>query len=75
MRAIGITPTVLAAVNRVRSGAEPLDPDGSMSHSADYLRMTLADPSRPPVGLTHARAVETYLRPSARYTRQLRSAN
>ena len=29
MRAIGITPTVLAAVNRIRSGAEPLAPDES----------------------------------------------
>ncbi len=57
MRAIGITPTVLAAVNRIRSGAAPLDPDGSLSHSADYLRMTLGQTPLP----GHARAVETYL--------------
>ncbi len=57
MRAIGITPTVLAAVNRIRSGAEPLAPDESLSHSADYLRMTLGQNPSP----QHARAVETYL--------------
>ena len=57
MRAIGITPTVLASVNRVRSGAEPLAPDESLSHSADYLRMTLGETPLP----EHARAVETYL--------------
>ena len=57
MRAIGITPTVLAAVNRIRSGTEPLEPDESLSHSADYLRMTLGRAPSP----EHARAVETYL--------------
>ena len=57
MRAIGITPTVLAAVNRIRSGVEPLASDESLSHSADYLRMTLG---RAPLS-QHARAVETYL--------------
>ncbi|WP_419917632.1 citrate/2-methylcitrate synthase [Candidatus Poriferisocius sp.] len=56
-RAIAITPTVLGAVNRIRSGAEPLTPDESLSHSADYLRMTLGQAPRP----EHARAVETYL--------------
>ncbi|MCY3862286.1 MAG: citrate synthase/methylcitrate synthase [bacterium] len=57
MQAIGITPTVMAAVNRIRSGAEPLKPDESLSHSADYLRMTLGETPLP----EHARAVETYL--------------
>lgn len=57
MRAIGITPTVLAAVNRIRSGVEPLASDESLSHSADYLRMTLG---RTPLS-QRARAVETYL--------------
>ena len=57
IQAIGITPTVLAAVNRIRSGAEPLAPDESLSHSADYLRMTLGRAPSP----EHARAVETYL--------------
>ncbi|WP_420436564.1 citrate/2-methylcitrate synthase [Candidatus Poriferisocius sp.] len=57
IRAIGITPTVLAAVTRIRSGSEPLYPDESLSHSADYLRMTLG---QTPLS-QHARAVETYL--------------
>ena len=57
MRAIAITPTVLAAVNRIRSGSAPLAPDRSLSHSADYLRMTLGQSPLP----EHARAVETYL--------------
>ena len=57
IRATGITPTVLAAVNRIRSGTEPLPPDESLSHSADYLRMTLGETPLP----MHARAVETYL--------------
>jgi len=57
IRTIGITPTVLAAVNRIRSGAEPLPPDNSLSHSSDYLRMTLGETPRP----EHARAVEIYL--------------
>ncbi len=57
IRAIAITPTVLGAVNRIRSGAEPPAPDESLSHSADYLRMTLGRAPLP----KHARAVETYL--------------
>lgn len=57
MRAIGVTPTVLAAVNRIRSGAGPLAPDESLSHSADYLQMTLGETPAP----EHTRAVETYL--------------
>ena len=57
MRAIAITPTVLAAVSRIRSGCAPLTPDGSLPHSADYLRMTLGRRPQP----EHARAVETYL--------------
>ncbi len=57
VRAIGITPTVLAAVNRIRTGSDPLVPDESLSHSADYLRMTLGEAPLP----EHAQAVETYL--------------
>ena len=57
IRAIGITPTVLAAVNRIHSGSDPLVPDESLSHSADYLRMTLGETPLP----EHAQAVETYL--------------
>ncbi|MCY4193335.1 MAG: citrate synthase/methylcitrate synthase [bacterium] len=57
IQAIGMTPTILAAANRLRSGAKPLESDESQSHSADYLRMTLGETPLP----EHARAVETYL--------------
>ena len=57
IRAIGVTPTVLAAINRIRSGSDPLAPHDSLSHSADYLRMALGETPLP----EHARAVETYL--------------
>lgn len=32
-------PTMIAAFHRLRSGAEPLDPDPSLSHAADFVRM------------------------------------
>ncbi len=57
LRAIAVTPTVMGAINRIRSGAEPLAPDPTLSHGADYLRMTLGQTPRP----EHSRAVETYL--------------
>ena len=57
LRAIGVTPTVMGAITRIRSGAEPLAPDPALSHGADYLRMTLGRTPRP----EQARAVEIYL--------------
>ncbi len=57
LRAIGVTPTVMGAISRIRSGAEPLAPDPALSHGADYLRMTLGRTPRP----EQARAVEIYL--------------
>ena len=57
LRAIAVTPTVMGAINRIRSGAEPLAPDPALSHGADYLRMTLGRTPRP----EQARAVEIYL--------------
>lgn len=57
LRAIAVTPTVMGAVSRIRSGTEPLDPYPGLSHAADYLRMTLGETPRP----THARAAEVYL--------------
>lgn len=57
MMAIGLTPTLLAAVFRSRNGLTPLAPDPALSHTADFARMvTGSTPSAP-----HARAVETYL--------------
>lgn len=57
LRAIAVTPTVMGAVNRIRSGAKPLAPDPTLSHAADYLRMTLGTEPLP----DNARAVATYL--------------
>lgn len=57
MRAIGMAPTVLAAVHRIQNGGQPIPPDPDLPHATDYLRMVTGitpDPSQ-------ARAVETYL--------------
>jgi citrate synthase len=40
LAAIGAAPVFVAAWNRTRSGAAPIGPDASLSHAADYLRMT-----------------------------------
>lgn len=57
MTAIGVTPTILAAIYRRQQGRTPLTPDPALSHAADYVRMvTGSTPTE-----AHARAVETYL--------------
>ena len=57
LRAIGATPTLLAAVHRRQAGLTPLAPDPALSHAADFVRMVCgATPSE-----AHARAVERYL--------------
>ena len=54
---LGIAPTLLARVHRLRCGLAPLDPDVGAEHSADYLRMvTGAEPAPEQV-----RALERYL--------------
>lgn len=57
LRAIGATPTILAALHRLSRGQSPLDADPSLSHAADYVRMVTGSTPSPRV----ARAVETYL--------------
>lgn len=57
LRLAAVVPTVLARHQRRRAGADPLEPDRSLSHAADYLRMnTGTEP-----GQGAARAVEQYL--------------
>lgn len=57
MAAIGATPTLLATVHRLRNGLDPIAPDPTAPHAADYLRMVTGEtPSAAQV-----RAVETYL--------------
>jgi len=54
--AIGAAPVFVAAWSRLRAGAEPIAPDPSLGHAADYLRMTTgAAPA------AAARALEAYL--------------
>ena len=38
-RLVARFPTMIAAFHRLRGGHEPLDPDPSMSHAADFVRM------------------------------------
>lgn len=55
--AIGATPTLLAAVHRMRCGLTPLGPDPALGHAADYVRMVTGSTPAEAV----ARAVDTYL--------------
>lgn len=57
LRAIGSTPTILAALYRLDRGESPLDADPSLSHAADFVRMVTGTTPTPRI----ARAVETYL--------------
>ncbi|MEM9203853.1 MAG: citrate/2-methylcitrate synthase [Actinomycetota bacterium] len=57
IRLAAVVPTILARHHRRSAGLEPIDPDPSLGHAADYLRMcTGAVPS-----IAAARAVEQYL--------------
>jgi citrate synthase len=47
LRAIGAGPVFVAAWSRRRAGQAPVVPDPSISHAADYLRMTLGQPAAP----------------------------
>ncbi len=38
------TPTIIAAIHRIRQGLEPLEPDPSLSLSADFVRMANGEP-------------------------------
>jgi citrate synthase len=40
---IAITPTIIAAFHRLRHGLEPLEPDTSLGHAADFLRMATGE--------------------------------
>jgi len=55
VRAIGAGPVFVAAWNRRRAGQPPVAPDPSLSHAADYLRMTTGrSPSPEAVAATNA---------------------
>lgn len=57
LRLAAVVPTILARHHRVREGAAPIDPDPSLGHAADYLRMTTGTVPDGPA----ARGVEQYL--------------
>lgn len=52
-----VTPTILAALHRIRSGHEPLDPREDLSTAANWLYMITGELPAP----ERARAVEQYL--------------
>ncbi|MFI7519723.1 citrate synthase [Micromonospora globbae] len=57
MALCALTPTLLAALYRLRTGREPIAPRDDLSHAANYLYMVTGEvPSEP-----HARAIERYL--------------
>lgn len=57
VRLAAVVPTILARHHRRRHGLEPVDPDPSLGHATDYLRMAT---DAMPTDLA-ARAVEQYL--------------
>ena len=57
LRLAAVVPTILARHHRRRQGLDPVDPDPSLGHAADYLRMATGDV--PSEGA--ARAIEQYL--------------
>lgn len=57
IRLAAIVPTILARHHRIRVGLDPIDPDPTLPHSADYLRMVTAASPAPEA----TAAVQTYL--------------
>ncbi len=57
VRAVAVTPTILAAAHRLHQGLEPVDADPALGHAEDYLRMVTG---RSPAERDR-RAVEQYL--------------
>lgn len=57
VRLAAVVPTILARHHRRRLGLEPIDPDPSLGHAADYMRMCTGEAPDP----EEARAVEQYL--------------
>ncbi len=57
LRVAAMTPSILAALHRVRDGHDPVEPDPTLGHAASYLYETTG--VRPTDD--HARAVEQYM--------------
>jgi citrate synthase len=43
LQIIAVVPSMVAAFHRLRTGNEPLEPDSSLGHAADFLRMVTGD--------------------------------
>ena len=54
LRIAAVTPTIVAALHRLRQGQEPVDPRADLGHAANYLWMVNGAEADPIV----ARAVE-----------------
>jgi len=54
---VAVVPTVVAALHRLGNGLAPIEPDSSLGHAADYLRMLTGTPPDE----ARARALDTYL--------------
>ena len=57
LRLAAVVPTILARHHRRRRGLDPIGPDPTAGHAADYLRMTTGDVPGTPA----TRAIEQYL--------------
>jgi len=57
LRVIAATPTIIAALHRLRQGAEPVAPRPDLGHAANYLYMLGSTEAGP----QHVRAIEQYL--------------
>jgi citrate synthase len=57
LRLTAMAPAIVAATSRLRSGLAPIEPDPTLGHAADYLRMVTGMMPQPEL----ARAVEQYL--------------
>lgn len=57
IRLAATVPTLVAALYRLGAGHEPIDPDPSLDHAANYLWMVTGQPAHPAL----ARALEQYL--------------
>ena len=56
LRLCAVTPTLIMALHRLRSGLEPLEPRDDLGYSANYLYLLTGEVPDP----DHARAVEQY---------------
>jgi citrate synthase len=57
LRISAVTPTLVAALHRLQHGQQPIDPNPSLGHAANYLWMVTGENPDPDV----ARALEQYL--------------